>query len=459
MDDITAVILAAGAGTRMKSNLPKVLHQLCGKSMVEHVIDVSMEVHVKKTVVVIGHGADLLENALSHRNVHFACQREQLGTGHAVMQAKAEIPDEGYVLLLYGDTPLIKSGTIQQLIDHHIEGSYKATVLTANFEDPSGYGRIVRDDVGNVKGIVEHKDANDLERAIHEINSGIYCYDAKFLKEALGCIKNDNSQGEYYITDAIGILRNAGHTVGALKIRDNTEIMGINSKVQLAEAQEIMQKRLLENLMNNGVTIIHPQNTYVDKEVEIGRDTVLYPGVILRGSTKIGEDCIIGHNSRIEDSVIGNSVEIQSSTIIKSSIEEGSHVGPYAYLRPNSRLGKNVKIGDFVEVKDSTIGDNSKASHLAYIGNAEVGENVNIGCGVVFVNYDGKNKHKTIVEDNAFVGSNVNLVAPVTVKKYGYIATGSTITTEVPEGALSVARARQKNILGWVDKKKLLKKE
>lgn len=459
MDDITAVILAAGAGTRMKSNLPKVLHQLCGKSMVEHVIDVSMEVNVKKTVVVIGHGADLLENALSHRNVNFVCQWEQLGTGHAVMQAKAEIPDEGYVLLLYGDTPLIKSDTIQQLIDHHIEGNYKATVLTANFEDPSGYGRIVRDDVGNVKGIVEHKDANDLERAIHEINSGIYCYDAKFLKEALECIKNDNAQGEYYITDVIQILGNAGHRVGALKIRDNTEIMGINSKVQLAEAQETMQKRLLENLMNSGVTIVHPQNTYVDKGVEIGRDTVIYPGVILKGSTKIGEDCIIGHNSRIEDSIIGNSVEIQSSTIVKSSIEEGSHVGPYAYLRPNSRLGKNVKIGDFVEVKDSVIGDNSKASHLAYIGNAEVGKNVNIGCGVVFVNYDGKNKHKTIVEDNAFVGSNVNLVAPVTVKKYGYIATGSTITTEVPEGALSVARARQKNILGWVDKKKLLKKE
>jgi len=459
MYKITAVILAAGAGTRMKSKIPKVLHQICGKSMVEHVIDAAEDVGAEKSVVVVGHGADLVENTLEQRNVQLVWQRQQLGTGHAVIQAKEELPDEGYVLLLYGDTPLIQRKTLEELIAFHHKGEYQVTVMTADLEDPSGYGRIIRDEQNSVLRIVEDKDANSKEKAINEVNSGMYCYNSKCLKEALSELTNNNAQGEYYITDAIEILREKGYNVGAYKIQDRNDIMGINSKPQLAEAQGIMQHRILNELMVSGVTIVHPQNTYVDKGVRIGRDTILYPGAILKGETRIGEDCIIGHSSRIENSIIGDGVEIQSSTIIRSIVDEDCHIGPYAYLRPNSRLGKKVKIGDFVEVKNSVIGDGSKASHLSYIGDAEVGKNVNVGCGVVFVNYDGKNKHKTIVEDNAFVGSNVNLVAPVTVKKHGYIATGSTITSEVPEGALSVARERQVNIPGWVEKKGLLKKD
>lgn len=459
MSNITAVILAAGAGTRMKSKKPKVLHNVCGKSMLEHVIDVAENVNAKDTVVVIGHKAEEVKNCVSHRKVEFVLQREQLGTGHAVMQTESLLPDDGYVLLLYGDTPLIKSETIHSLIDFHIKGKFKATILTADFHDPTGYGRIVRDENGNVVKIVEHKDANDEEKEIKEINSGIYCYDAKELKESLKKLTNENAQNEYYITDVVEILNKSGYTVGAYQVDDQTDIMGVNSRVQLAQAEAVMRDRGLKKLMEEGVTIIDPGNTYIEKSVEVGRDTIIYPGAILKGNTKIGEDCMIGHNCRIENSTIRNGVEIQSSTVIESFIEDDCTIGPYAYLRPNSKLGKKVKIGDFVEVKNATIGEESKASHLAYIGDAEIGKNVNIGCGVVFVNYDGKNKNKSIVEDYAFIGSNANLVAPVTVKKYGYIATGSTITKEVPEGTLSVARGKQRNIPGWVERRGLLKKD
>lgn len=457
MSTITAVILAAGAGTRMKSKLPKVIHSVAGRPMVEHVIDAAEENDVDRMIVVIGHEAEQVEKAIGHRNVQFVLQKEQLGTGHAVMQTESHLADEGYVLLLYGDTPLIKAETIRELICYHQNGNYGATVLTAQLDDPTGYGRIIRDENGLVKKIVEHKDATEQEKAIKEVNSGMYCYDAKLLKGALKKLTNDNAQKEYYITDVVEILNREGHGVGAYTVADRAEIMGVNSRAQLAEAEETMRKRILQKWMEEGVTIIDPNHTYVDKDVKIGRDTVLYPGVILKGNTEIGEDCVIGHNCRIEGSIIKNHVEIQSSTIIDSFVDDYCQIGPYAYLRPNSKLGRHVKIGDFVEVKNSTIGDYSKASHLAYIGDGEVGKHVNIGCGVVFVNYDGKNKHKTIVEDYAFVGSNVNLVAPVTVRKNGYIATGSTITKEVPEGALSVARARQENKLGWVARKGLLK--
>ncbi|MBF8983637.1 bifunctional UDP-N-acetylglucosamine diphosphorylase/glucosamine-1-phosphate N-acetyltransferase GlmU [Lutibacter sp. B2] len=458
MKNITAVILAAGAGTRMKSKIPKVIHQVCEKPMVQHVIDVAQELLAEKTIVVIGHGCEKVKEAISD-NVEFILQKEQLGTGHAVIQTQHDLPDEGHVLLLYGDTPLITSETIKELISYHEEGDFAATILTAHVNDPTGYGRIARDHSDRVVKIVEHKDANEEEKEITEINSGIYCYDAKLLKQSLSKLDNNNTQNEYYITDVVEILNKESYKVGAYKIEDETEIMGVNSRIQLAKAEEVMRRRILNNLMQEGVTIIDPNNTYIDKEVKIGEDTIIYPGVIIKGNTQIGEDCIIGHNCRIENSMIKNNVKIQSSTIVDSIVDDDCTIGPYAYLRPNSKLGKAVKIGDFVEVKNATIGDRSKASHLSYIGDAEIGKEVNIGCGVVFVNYDGKNKHKTVVKDHAFVGSNTNLVAPITVEEYGYIATGSTITKDVPEGSLSVARGKQKNIAGWVERKGVLKKD
>ncbi|WIF96148.1 bifunctional UDP-N-acetylglucosamine diphosphorylase/glucosamine-1-phosphate N-acetyltransferase GlmU [Caminicella sporogenes] len=458
MNMLMSIILAAGAGTRMKSKLPKVLHKVSGISMLEHVIDVAEEIKCDKNVVVVGCGADKVKDATKHRNVEFIYQKEQLGTGHAVIQAENLICDEGYVIVLYGDTPLIKSETIQKFINLHTKRGYSASILTTEVENPTGYGRIIRNENGEVIKIVEEKDADEFQKSIKEINSGIYCFKASDLKKSLKKLNNDNNQGEYYLTDVIEILRNEEKKIGAYKIDDYTEILGVNSRVQLAEAEKIMRKRILTGLMEKGVTIIDPDNTYVDKRVEVGMDSILYPGTFILGNTEIGEDCIIGPNTRIENSIVNDRVKIINSTIIESFIDSDTKVGPYAYLRPNSKLGKNVKIGDFVEVKNSIIGDNSKASHLSYIGDGKIGKNVNIGCGAVFVNYNGKSKNKTVVKDNAFIGCNVNLIAPVIVEENGYIAAGSTITKNVPEKSLAVARAKQQNKKDWVERKGLLKK-
>lgn len=455
---LMSIVLAAGAGTRMKSKLPKVLHEVAGVSMIEHVLDVVEGVDCSKKVVVIGHGADEVKKSISHRNAQFVIQSQRLGTGHAVMQADGEIPEEGNVIVLYGDTPLIKQESINEFIKFHTTNDLSASVLTTEIHEPTGYGRIIRNDSGGVVAIVEERDTNAKEKLIKEVNSGIYCFKAKELKRSLAKLDNKNSQGEYYLTDVIGILKDEDNKVGAFKIEDSTEIMGVNSRRQLAEAEKLMRDRILGSLMDEGVTIIDPNNTYVGKNVRIGRDTILYPGSFIMGDVEIGEDCKIGPNTRIEDSIIKDNIEIIDSTILQSFVDSNTKVGPYAYLRPNSHLGKNVKIGDFVEVKNSTIGDNSKASHLSYIGDGEVGKNVNIGCGVVFVNYDGKNKNKTIVEDNAFIGCNVNLVAPIRVKKDAYVAAGSTITKQVPEQSLAVSRIKQSNIEGWVRRKGLVKK-
>lgn len=456
-----SIILAAGEGTRMKSDIPKVLHKICGKPMLEYVIDNSKEAGIDKNYIIIGHGGQKVKDAFSHKDVVFKNQpigpQYPYGTGFAVMQAKEHIEDDSNVVILCGDTPLITSKTIGELIQYHIGNKNFGTVLTAYVEDPTGYGRIIRDEEGNIEKIVEHKDANEEEINIREINSGIYCFKGEQLKYALDKIDNNNAQGELYITDVISILKKEGYKVGAYLIEDASEIYGVNSRVQLAFCEKVMRHRINRYHMENGVTIIDPDNTYIEAEVKIGRDTIVYPGAILKGNTTIGSDCIIGENTRIENSSIGNGVEIFSSTIEESVVSDCCHIGPYAHLRPNSHLGKNIRIGNFVEVKNSNIGDNSKAAHLAYIGDADVGKNVNIGCGVVFVNYDGLKKHRTIVEDNAFIGSNSNLIAPVKVKKWGYVAAGSTITHEVEESSLAIARARQVNKIGWVEKKKFKK--
>ena len=452
-----SIILAAGEGTRMKSKIPKVLHEICGKPILDYVINASKNANVEKNYCIVGHEGEKVKEAIKDSNVIFKTQPigdgYPYGTGYAAMQAMDCIEDDSTVVILYGDTPLITDKTIKKLIEYHKENKYDGTVLTAFLDDPTGYGRIVRDSKGHILKIVEHKDAKEEEIKIKEINSGIYCFNGRLLKYALGKIDNDNAQGEYYITDVIKVLKEEGYKVGAYVVDDPIEIHGINSRVQLAFCEKIMRKRINENYMMEGVTIINPESTYIESGAIIGKDSIIYPGAIIIGDTVIGEDCIIGENSRIENSKIESKVEIYSSTITDSTVDYGCHIGPYAHLRPNSHLGKNIKIGNFVEVKNSKIGDNSKAGHLAYIGDADVGKNVNVGCGVIFVNYNGRSKFRTLVEDNAFIGSNSNLVAPVVVKEWGYIAAGSTITDEVEKGSLSIARARQVNKEGWVDKK------
>lgn len=452
-----SIILAAGEGTRMNSKTSKVLHNICGKPMLSYIIESSKGANIGKNVVIVGHSGDKVKDYFNDQDIIFKTQAigENLpyGTGFAVMQAIDEIDDDSTVAILSGDTPLIREDTIKNLVNYHENKNFKATVLTAILEDCRGYGRIIRGKDGNILKIVEEKDATEDERKVNEINSGIYCFNGKLLKDALSKIDNENAQNEYYITDVIGILKEQGYSVGAYTINDAIEINGVNSRVQLAYCERVMRKRINKLHMENGVTMINPENTYIEDSVRIGKDTTIYPGVILEGSTEIGENCVIRQDSRIVNSIIKDNVIIESSVIEESFVDDNTKIGPSAHLRPNSKIGKNIKIGNYVEVKNSTIGDNTKAGHLTYIGDADIGYNVNIGCGVVFVNYDGRDKFRSTVGDNCFIGSNSNLVAPVEVEDWGYIAAGSTVTELVETGALSIARAHQVNKEGWVEKK------
>ncbi|MGG7059504.1 bifunctional UDP-N-acetylglucosamine diphosphorylase/glucosamine-1-phosphate N-acetyltransferase GlmU [Clostridium nigeriense] len=452
-----ALILAAGQGTRIKSDLPKVLHKVCGKEMVNHVIDTMRKAKINDIDVIIGKGADLVKEKTASRNIIYSLQEEQLGTGHAVKCAVDFLKNKtGVVGVFAGDAPLIKPETIENLFETHIKNKNAATLLSSIVEDPTGYGRIVRDG-DEVLKIVEHKDCTEEELKINEMNAAIYCFDIESLLNSLEKLSNDNKQGEYYLTDVIGILKDEGKKVGALSI-DYEETIGVNSRVQLAEAEEILRRRINRKHMENGVTLIDPNSTYIGDDVEIGRDTIIYPGNVIEGNSKIGEGVLLYPNSRISNSIIFNNVEIQSSVIIDSQVGEGTTVGPFAYIRPESVIGSNARIGDFVEIKKSNIGNNTKVSHLTYIGDAKVGENCNFGCGTVVVNYDGKKKNTTIIGNNSFIGCNTNLVSPVTVEDNTYIAAGSTIVNDVKEGELAVARAKQRNIEGWVAKSGLTNK-
>ncbi|WP_096156073.1 bifunctional UDP-N-acetylglucosamine diphosphorylase/glucosamine-1-phosphate N-acetyltransferase GlmU [Bacillus sp. FJAT-45066] len=447
-----AVILAAGQGTRMKSKLYKVLHPVCGKPMVEHVVDHVASLNFSSVVTVVGHGAELVKTQLGEQS-EYVLQEEQLGTAHAVMQAAPILEGkQGITLVICGDTPLITPETMEKLLAEHDRTKAKATILTSYAEDPTGYGRIIRNSSGLVEKIVEHKDASDDERKITEINTGTYCFDNEALFTALKNVSNDNVQGEYYLPDVIEILKNEGEIVSAYQTMNLDETLGVNDRVALALAEKIMRARINKKHMVNGVTIIDSENTYISADTLIGRDTIVYPGTSIEGKTVIGEDNVIGPNTEIKNSKIGNNTNIKQSVIHESEVGNEVNIGPFAHVRPDSVIGNEVKLGNFVEVKKATFGDGSKASHLSYIGDAEVGKDVNIGCGSITVNYDGKKKYLTKIEDGVFVGCNSNLVAPVTVGKGAYVAAGSTITEDVPGNALSIARARQVNKEDYVTK-------
>ena len=451
-----ALILAAGQGKRIKSDIPKVLHKVCGKEMVNHVIDNMRKACIQDVNVIVGKGAELVKEGTKSRCVSYSLQEEQLGTGHAVKCAKSFLEGkDGVVAIFAGDAPLTKVETIERLMNEHIEKNNSATLLSAFVDDPTGYGRIIRNGDEVVK-IVEHKDCNEEELKVNEMNAAMYCFDIKELLSSLEKLSNNNSQGEYYLTDVIGILKEAGKRVGAV-VADYEDTIGVNSRDQLAEAEEILRSRINNMHLENGVTLIDPKTTYIGTDVEIGKDTIIYPNNIIEGKTVIKENCTILQNCRIKDSIIESGVEVQASVVLESKIGENTTVGPFAYIRPETSIGNNARIGDFVEIKKSTIGNGTKVSHLTYIGDAEVGSGCNFGCGTVVVNYDGKEKHKTVIGDNSFIGCNTNLVSPVKVGDNTYIAAGSTITSEVKEGDLAIARAKQRNIEGWVKKRGLIK--
>jgi bifunctional UDP-N-acetylglucosamine pyrophosphorylase/glucosamine-1-phosphate N-acetyltransferase len=443
--NIYGVILAAGQGKRMKSKLYKVLHPVCGKPMIGHVLDALQAVQTDRTVVVVGHGAEAVKSYLGNR-AEYVLQREQLGTGHAVMQAEDVLKNEtGVTIVICGDTPLITSETLKKLLDLHIDTQAAATILTAKLDNPRGYGRIIRDREGAVVRIVEQKDCSPEEEKVQEINTATYCFDNQKLFAALKQITNRNAQQEYYLTDVIGVLQKQGERIAASCLDDPAEASGVNDRAQLAEAERIMRERILRRHLMNGITIIDPANTYIGCDVIIGADTVIFPGTHLSGSTVIGADCKIGPGADIRDTKIGDGAEVMHSVLVQAEIGDRTTVGPFAYLRPGSRIGQGVKIGDFVEIKNSTVADGSKISHLSYVGDAKIGRNVNIGCGAITVNYDGVNKYPTEIADEAFIGSNVNLIAPLKIGKGAYVVAGSTITKDVPDDSMAIARERQTN--------------
>ncbi len=461
LEHIATIILAAGKGTRMKSETVKVLHPILGLPMLHYSIDLSLNgVKAEKTVVVVGHQAARIREVLKDSKVDFALQKEQLGTGHAVLQTLPFLRSfSGTVLILCGDVPLVKMETLRSFIDSYKKNKSVLSVLTAVVEEPFGYGRILRNPGGWLEKIVEEKDASKKERSIREINTGIFCVNAGFLKHGLREIGKENAQGEYYLTDLVEIAKRKGLRCSAHIAADPMEVMGINTRVDLAIANEKLRQEKLKELMISGVTVLDPKTTYVDRAVEVGKDTLLYPNCHLQGRTKIGERCIVEPGSKISDSIIGNNVTIRSNSVItESKVDEGVSIGPFAHLRPLSEVKAKAKIGNFVEVKKSIIGRGSKANHLTYIGDSLVGEDVNIGAGTITCNYDGFEKYQTIIGNRVFVGSNVELVAPVKVGNGASIGAGTTVTKNVPEGALAISRIRQKNIKGWSRKIELRRK-
>ncbi len=451
MGYLSALVLAAGSGKRIKSNKPKVLHKILGKSIINHLLDSLEEAGIDDIAVVLGPNGDLVK-ADVEQGVQYAYQIHQLGTGHAVLAAK-ELLNSEYTLVMYGDTPLIKGETIKYLVDKTRKVDADVFMITAAIDNPNGYGRIIRKGFSFEK-IVEEGDATSLERKCKEVTAGISVFKTDSLLASLEQIDNNNNSREYYLTECINNIKNNGGVVETLKISDEAQVFGVNTRAQLAQCVAVFKDRINEFHMSNGVTIIDPNTTYIGKYVKIGVDTIIYPNTYIYGNTVIGENVVIGANCEITNCKIGNDCNIKISTLIDSEVGNGVNIGPYAYLRPNCKIGDNVKIGDFVEVKNSTVGNGTKASHLTYLGDCDVGEKVNFGCGTVVVNYDGKNKYRSTIEDNAFIGCNTNLISPVIVQKNGFTAAGSTITQDVPEDSLAIARNRQLNIEDWVKRRR-----
>ncbi|MBB6733386.1 bifunctional UDP-N-acetylglucosamine diphosphorylase/glucosamine-1-phosphate N-acetyltransferase GlmU [Cohnella zeiphila] len=447
-----AIVLAAGQGKRMKSKLYKVLHPVCGKPMVEHVLDTVRQASCERAVVIVGHGAEAVRSRLGD-DVEYAMQEQQLGTGHAVLQAQPLVGNaDGVAIVICGDTPLVTAESLKAMAEQHERSGAAATVMTAEMEIPAGYGRVVRGGAGEVLRIVEQKDCSPEEAAIREINTGTYCFDNRKLFAALAKVTNGNAQGEYYLTDVIGILRGEGELVAAYRTGDPAEAIGVNDRVALGEAERLMRRRIAIKHQTGGVTLIDPEHTYIEADVTIGSDTVIYPGTSLRGRTAIGSDCTIGPSADLLDTRVGDGSTIRQSVADQAEVGESCAVGPFAYLRPGTKLAANVKVGDFVELKNAVVGEGSKIPHLSYVGDATVGRNVNIGCGAITANYDGYNKSRTDIGDNAFIGSNVTLIAPVTVGNDAYVVAGSTITHPVEAGDVAIARERQVNKAGYAEK-------
>ena len=456
MPDIHVVILAAGQGTRMKSRLPKVLHPIAGRPMIEHVLRTAESVSPATVTLIVGHRADVVRDRLKGwSRLQYALQEPQLGTAHALQQAEPVLAGRtGTVVLLSGDVPALRPEALRRLVDTHQTAGAAATVMTANVERPYGYGRIVRTG-GRIARIVEERDASPAERQIREINGGIYAFDLAPLFDALRGIASQNAQGEFYLTDLIAIYRRRKLPVETLVNERPHEIRGINSRTELAEVSRIVRQTKNEELMAAGVTIIDPATTYIDPDVQVGPDTVIHPGVLLEGQTRIGAACEIQAHVRIVDSEIGDQVTVNNfCLIVGAQVATGAQVGPFAHLRPETRVGEKARIGNFVELKKTTLGPGSKANHLSYLGDATIGANVNVGAGTITCNYDGERKHPTVIEDGAFIGSDSQLIAPVRVGKGAYVGAGSSITEDVPAGALGIARGRQSNVDGWVERKK-----
>jgi bifunctional UDP-N-acetylglucosamine pyrophosphorylase / glucosamine-1-phosphate N-acetyltransferase len=458
MSRLEVVILAAGMGKRMKSSRIKVLHRAGGRPLVHHVLDLARAVTDSSPVLVIGHQKEEVEKECTGL-ADFAVQSEQLGTGHAVLQTESILASRGLdgsrVLVLSGDVPLTRVETITRLIDEHEQGGNAVTVLTMRPPEPALYGRIVRGSDGSVLRIVEAKDATDDELAIDEVNAGIYVFDGKLLFESLHTLSTDNAQGEYYLTDVLSRAVELGRRVGAVVADDPIEALGVNSRAELGAVESELNRRTVLRLMDEGVTFRNPRSVSIDSTVTIGQDSAVYPFVVLEGSTSIGRECVIEPGVHLIDVKIGDNVHVKTGTVAEDAqIGDGASVGPYAHLRPGTVLGKNTKVGNFVETKKAVFGDGAKASHLSYIGDAEVGADVNIGAGTITCNYDGVNKHKTVLEDGVFIGSDTQLVAPIRVGRGSYVGAGTTLTKNVPPDSLALSRTPQKTIEGWAKKRR-----